>query len=115
MLRRWGSLIISKKAKTVKDLEEIKRLEAAREARATINPKNEGNDRYIKRLRSEFLADTAMGPTDMGSPRAGSAAPPETSEPVDFARMPAFWEVDLFPGEFDVSALDGLDFGGGIL
>ncbi|KAF2139203.1 uncharacterized protein K452DRAFT_300288 [Aplosporella prunicola CBS 121167] len=54
-------------------------------------------------------------PTNVGSPRAGSATPPKTSEPVDFARIPAFWEVDPFPGEFNVSALGDLDFGGGIL
>ncbi|KAF2137185.1 uncharacterized protein K452DRAFT_302106 [Aplosporella prunicola CBS 121167] len=58
--------MISKKAKTVEDLEEIERLKAAREARDTVAPKDEGDD------------------------RAGSAAPPETSEPVDFARIPAF-------------------------
>ena len=74
----------------MEDLEEIKRLKATREARAAVDPKNEGDDRYIKRLRGESLADTAAGPTDIGSPRTSSAAPPETSEPVDFARMPTF-------------------------
>ena len=82
--------MISKKAKTVKDLEEIKRLEATRKARAAVDPKNKGDDRYIKRLRSELLANTATGPTNIGSPRASSAAPPKTSEPVDFARIPTF-------------------------
>ncbi|KAF2135236.1 uncharacterized protein K452DRAFT_303692 [Aplosporella prunicola CBS 121167] len=85
------------------------------ESGASFDPKNEDCDRYAKRLRGESLADTSVGPADVGSPGAGSAAPPETSEPVDFARMPAFWEVDPFPGEFDVSALGDLDFGGGIL
>ena len=74
----------------MEDLEEIKRLKATREARAAVDPKNKGDDRYIKRLRGELLADTAAGPADIGSPRAGSTTPPKTSEPVDFARMPAF-------------------------
>ncbi|KAF2143111.1 uncharacterized protein K452DRAFT_286725 [Aplosporella prunicola CBS 121167] len=107
--------MISKKAKTVEDLEEIERLEAVRGAGDAVDPEDEGDDRHAKRLRGESSADTAAGPADVGSPGAGSAAPPETSEPVDFARMPAFWEVDPFPGEFDVSALDDLGFGGGIL
>ncbi|KAF2135211.1 uncharacterized protein K452DRAFT_303710 [Aplosporella prunicola CBS 121167] len=114
LLRRRGSLMISKKAKTVEDLEEIERLEAARETRDAVDPESEGCNRHAKRLRGESSANTAAGPADVGSPGAGSTAPPETSEPVDFARMPAFWEVDPFPSEFDVSALDGLDFGGGI-
>ncbi|KAF2138640.1 uncharacterized protein K452DRAFT_301156 [Aplosporella prunicola CBS 121167] len=71
LLKRRSNLMISKKAKTVEDLEEIERLKAAREAGDAVDPEDKG-------------------PTDVGSPRAGSAAPPKTLEPVDFARMPAF-------------------------
>ncbi|KAF2145865.1 uncharacterized protein K452DRAFT_295420 [Aplosporella prunicola CBS 121167] len=63
--------LIRNKAKTVEDLEEIKRLKAACEAGDAVNPKDEG-------------------PIDVGSPRAGSTAPPKMLELVDFARMPAF-------------------------
>ncbi|KAF2146136.1 uncharacterized protein K452DRAFT_294741 [Aplosporella prunicola CBS 121167] len=115
LLERRGALMLHRKAQTVEDLEEIERLETSRRAGDAADPEAEGGDRHAKRLRGESSADTSVGPTNVGSPGAGSAAPPETSEPVDFARMPVFWEVDPFSGEFDVSALDGLDFGGGIL
>ena len=111
MLERRAALMLQRKSDAIDALGELEELESG----VSFDPENESDDWHVKRLRGESSADTAAGPADVGSPGAGSAAPPETSEPVDFARMPAFWEVDPFPGEFDVSALDGLDFGGGIL
>lgn len=89
-MKKRGSLIIAKKASTVEELEELDRLETARKAGGSANPKSAGEERSPKRLRGEPSADNAMGLSQsIGSPGASSnTAPPESSELVNQARQP---------------------------
>ena len=76
MLRRRAALILSSKAKSVKELEELDRLESLGDA---TNPKNTKEERSLKRVRGESLANNGVGPT--GSP--GPTAPLESSKLVN--------------------------------
>lgn len=106
LLKKRGSLMIAKKASTVEELEELDRLETAREAGDSADPENAGEERSPKRLRGEPSADNAVGLSQsVGSPGAGSdAAPPESSELVNQARQPLSPGFDFGPFLNDASA-----------
>lgn len=62
LLRRRAALMLSSKAKTVEELEELDRLESAREAGDSVDPENAKEGRSPKRLRGESSADIFAGP-----------------------------------------------------
>lgn len=101
LLKRRGSLMISKKAQTVEELEELVRLEDAAEAGDAVDPEGTEEGRSLKRLRGASSADTVAGPSQsVGSPGAGSGAvPPEGSELIDQARQSPLPEYS--PAYFD--------------
>lgn len=106
LLQRRGGLMLNKKAQSIEDLEELDRLETAREAGGSADPENAGGERSPKRLRGEPSADNAVGLSQsVGSPGAGSdAAPPESSELVNQARQPLSPGFDFGPFLNDASA-----------
>ena len=96
--------MLSSKAKTVEELEELDRLETARESGNPVDPGDAESDRQAKRLRGESSADSAAVGLDrsVGSPGAGSAAAPHgASELVDSARLSPMPALDASFGDFD--------------
>ncbi|EKG09628.1 hypothetical protein MPH_13331 [Macrophomina phaseolina MS6] len=116
LLQRRGGLILNKKAQSIKNLEELDRLEAAREAGGPVDPKNAKEERSPKRLRGAALASNAVESSQsVGSPGVGSGStPPEGSGLVDQARLSPFPKFDFGSFVYDESAvLVDLGFGDG--
>ncbi|EKG21284.1 hypothetical protein MPH_01427 [Macrophomina phaseolina MS6] len=85
LLERRAYLMLSKKAVTVEELEELDRLESARGAGESVDPENAKEERSLKRLRGDASTDNAVESSQsVGSPGVGSgSAPPEGSGLVD--------------------------------
>ncbi|KAL2004910.1 hypothetical protein VTN00DRAFT_2760 [Thermoascus crustaceus] len=111
LLRRRGSLMLQKKAKTVEDLEELERLEAAAE-----NPDPPEGEQPPKRTRQEGPSAAPSSSSGGGSGDPSLAAGAES--PVDYSRVP-FWDSSLdalLSSEVaGPLALGDLDFEGGTL
>ncbi|EKG09654.1 hypothetical protein MPH_13277 [Macrophomina phaseolina MS6] len=77
LLQRRGGLMLNKKAQSIKDLKELDRLEAAREARGPVNPENAKEERSPKRLRGAALASNAVESSQsIRSPSVSSGSTP---------------------------------------
>lgn len=106
LLRRRGSLMLQRKAKTVEDLEELERLE-------TDGPDPLEGERPPKRTCQE---GPSVDPSFSGGGSGEPDPPAEAGSSVDYSRMP-FWESSLdalFSEGVDPLASGDLGFEGGI-
>ena len=95
-LRKQQRFLQSRRSRMIREgfesLEELERAEAVAPSRDPVDPENAKEERSLKRLRGDFLANIGVGPA--GS--LGPAAPPESSEPVDRARAVSPFDFEAF-------------------
>ncbi|KAL2007077.1 hypothetical protein VTN00DRAFT_8515 [Thermoascus crustaceus] len=109
LLERQGVLMLTKKAQSVEDLEELECSEAVSE---DVDPvEAEHPSKWI------CQEGPSAGPSSSGGGLGEPASPAGTGSPVDYSRVP-FWESSLdalFAEGVDPLALGDLGFEGGIL
>jgi len=115
LLRRRGSLMLQRKAKTVEDLEELECLEAEAEGSEgshSKRPRHGGSDANPSSSNTQAVASNSV--ISVSSPNASGGA----DLSVDLSRLP-FWDsslADLFSSEVvDPLASGDLGSGGGTL